>query len=91
MHVVEHVEHERMFLTEARRVCKRLYVEIPLEHTRNLRRSIRLSGPYGHINFYTPPSFENLLKTSGLKVERMIVFPHDLAYEQLLRERRWAG
>lgn len=91
VHVVEHVEHERMFLNEAKRVCKKLYVEVPLEHTRNLRRAIHLSGPYGHINFYTPLSFENLLKTSGLKVERMMVFPHDLAYEQLLagKTRGW--
>lgn len=65
IHVVEHVEHERMFLMEAARVCKQLYIEVPLEHTRNLNRAIRMSGPYGHINFYTPLTFENLLNTSG--------------------------
>ena len=50
-----------------------------------------MSGVYGHINFYTPLSFENLLKTSGLKVERLMVFPHDLAYEQHLsgKTRGW--
>ncbi|MER8441063.1 class I SAM-dependent methyltransferase [Mesorhizobium sp. M1312] len=32
------VEHERMFLMEAARVCKKLYIEVPLEHTRNLSR-----------------------------------------------------
>lgn len=84
IHVLEHVEHERLFLKEASRVCKKLYVEVPLELTRNLERSIAMSGPYGHINFYTPVSFENLLKTSGLTVERTMVFAHDLAYEQYL-------
>lgn len=84
IHVVEHVEHERMFLTEAARVCKKLYIEVPLEHTRNLTKAIRMSGPYGHINFYTPLTFDNLLKTSGLKVERLMTFAHDLAYEQHL-------
>jgi Methyltransferase domain len=87
IHVVEHVEHERMFLAEAARVCRKLYIEVPLEHTRYMQRAIRLSGPYGHINFYTPVSFENLLKTSGLQVERMTVFSHDLAYEQHLSGR----
>lgn len=90
IHVVEHVEHERMFLAEAARVCKKLYVEVPLENTRFMKRAIRISGQYGHINFYTPLSFENLLKTSGLKVERLMVFPHDLAYEQLAgRAKGW--
>ncbi|TIX80605.1 MAG: class I SAM-dependent methyltransferase [Mesorhizobium sp.] len=84
IHVVEHVEHERMFLAEAARVCKKLYIEVPLEHTRFMSRAIRISGAYGHINFYTPLSFENLLKTAGLKVESLMVFPHDLAYEQHL-------
>ncbi|TIP82731.1 MAG: class I SAM-dependent methyltransferase, partial [Mesorhizobium sp.] len=91
IHVVEHVEHERMFLMEAARVCKKLYIEVPLEHTRNLNRAIRMSGPFGHINFYTPLTFENLLNTSGLKVDRLMTFAHDLAYEQHLagRSKGW--
>jgi ubiquinone/menaquinone biosynthesis C-methylase UbiE len=84
VHVVEHVEHERMFLREAARVCRQIYVEVPLEHTRDVRRSIRISGPYGHINFYTPHTFENLLKTAGLQVDNFIVFPHDLEFEQFM-------
>ncbi|TIN35824.1 MAG: class I SAM-dependent methyltransferase [Mesorhizobium sp.] len=84
IHVVEHVEHERQFLAEAARVCKKLYIEVPLEHTRDLSKAIRMSGPFGHINFYTAQSLENLLKTSGLKVERLRVFGHSLPYEQHL-------
>jgi SAM-dependent methyltransferase len=84
LHVLEHVEHERMFLAEAARVCRKVYVEVPLEHLGNLRRSIRISGPYGHINFYTRYSLENLIKTTGLTVDRLMVFTHDLAYEQLV-------
>lgn len=84
LHVLEHVEHERMFLAEAARVCKKLYVEVPLEHIGNLQRSIQVSGPYGHINFYTRHSLVNLLETTGLRVERVMVFNHDLAYERLV-------
>ncbi|MGO6985012.1 class I SAM-dependent methyltransferase [Rhizobium leguminosarum] len=84
IHVLEHVEHERMFLYEATRVSKKLYIEVPLELTKDLDKSIRMSGPYGHINFYTPGSFENLLKTCGFKVESLMVFPHDIEYEQYL-------
>ena len=87
IHVLEHVEHERMFLREAKRVSRNLYVEVPLELTNDLPKSIRESGPYGHINFYTPGSFENLLKTCGLKVERLMVFAHDIQYEQYLAGR----
>ncbi len=84
IHVVEHVEHERLFLHEAARVCEKIYVEVPLEHTRNLERAIRVSGQFGHINFYTPRIFENLLRTSALKVERTMVFAQSLPYEQHL-------
>lgn len=87
IHVLEHVEHERMFLYEAKRVSRKLYIEVPLELTSDLDRSIRMSGPYGHINFYTPGSFENLLKTSGLNIEKMTIFAHDLEYEQYLSGR----
>lgn len=87
LHVLEHVEHERMFLAEAARVCKSIYVEVPLEYLDDLQRSIRISGPYGHINFYTRYSLENLLKTTGLTVDRIMVFTHDLAYEQLIAGR----
>lgn len=87
VHVLEHVEHERMFLHEAKRVSRKLYIEVPLELTSNLDRSIRMSGPYGHINFYTPGSFENLLKTSGLNIEKMMIFAHDIEYEQYLSGR----
>lgn len=84
VHVLEHVEHERMFLYEAKRVSQKLYIEVPLELTANLDKSIRESGPYGHINFYTPGSFENLLKTCGFKVDALQVFAHDIEYEQHL-------
>ncbi|MBB3659772.1 SAM-dependent methyltransferase [Rhizobium sp. BK650] len=87
IHVLEHVEHERMFLYEAKRISRKLYIEVPLELTRNLAKSIRQSGPYGHINFYTPGSFENILKTCGLSVERLTVFAHCLEYEQYLAGR----
>jgi SAM-dependent methyltransferase len=88
IHVVEHVEHERMFLREAARACNSLYVEVPLEHTRFLDRAIRVSGPHGHINFYTPGTFRNLLKTSGLEVERLMIFAHDLEFEQFMSGAR---
>lgn len=87
IHVLEHVEHERMFLYEARRVSRKLYIEVPLELTNDLNKSIRMSGPYGHINFYTPGSFENLLKTSGFTVEKLMIFANDIEYEQYLSGR----
>jgi SAM-dependent methyltransferase len=81
IHVIEHVEHERAFIKEIMRVAKRVYVEVPLEHTVRVSRAIGISGPYGHINFYTPPTFRNLLVTSGAIIEGWGVFPHDLEFE----------
>ena len=90
VHVLEHVEHERQFLMESARVCKHIYVEVHLEHTRYIDRSIRISGEFGHINFYTADTFRNILVTSGLQVEAMRVFYHDRDYEVLL-SGRWKG
>jgi SAM-dependent methyltransferase len=84
IHVLEHVEHERMFLREAARVCKQIYVEIPLEHTSHLSKAIQSSARFGHINFYTSEIFANLLQTSGLRIDKLIVFPYDLEFEQFI-------
>ena len=81
VHVLEHVEHERAFLREISRCCKQIYIEVPLELTLTVRKSIRLSGPYGHINFYNPVTFKNLLETSDLKILKFKVFANSLAYE----------
>jgi len=82
VHVLEHVEHERLFLQEACRVCKQLFIEVPLEHTIKINRSIELSRPHGHINYYTKKTAQNLIETSGLDIEDIEIFTHDLAYEE---------
>jgi ubiquinone/menaquinone biosynthesis C-methylase UbiE len=82
IHVLEHVEHERMFLKEMARVAKRLIIEVPLEHTLRVKRSIRVSRPFGHINLYTETTFRNLLETTGLEVEAMQVFSNSLEFER---------
>lgn len=81
IHVLEHVEHERMFLAEIVRVARKVYVEVPLEHTFRLKRSIALGKPYGHINHYTFDRFLNVLDTSGLHLDAAQMFPNSLAYE----------
>lgn len=80
IHVVEHVEHERMFLRELGRIAKEVYVEIPLEG--GIKGKVNRT--YGHINYYTPPYFLNLLETSGLQPTAYEVFPPSQATEMLL-------
>jgi SAM-dependent methyltransferase len=87
IHVLEHVEHERAFLKELSRVAKRLIIEVPLEHTLRVKRSIRLSRPYGHINLYTPITFRNILETTGLAVDSLKVFSNSLALERCMDGR----
>lgn len=80
-HVLEHVEYERPFLQEIARVCDYVYVEVPLELTLNIERSIRMASPYGHLNFYTPATLGNMLQTAGLDVLDLRVYANSLEYE----------
>jgi SAM-dependent methyltransferase len=82
IHVLEHVEHERLLLREMRRVARRVYVEVPLEHGIGVRRSIANGRQFGHINFYTPATLRNLLESSGLEVTDCRVGASSLRYEQ---------
>ncbi|MDJ0512736.1 MAG: class I SAM-dependent methyltransferase [Methyloceanibacter sp.] len=79
-HVLEHVTHERPFLSELRRVSKKLvYVEVPCElHLRTSTSALQTSLDIGHINSYTPHSFVLTLETSGLAVDQFRVY--DQAY-----------
>lgn len=91
VHVLEHVEHERLFLHEAARVSKKLFIEVPLEHTSNIDKSIRMGRPYGHINYYTKATIKNLIETSGLEIENIEIFSHDLAYETYVAGNKLKG
>ncbi len=82
IHVLEHVEHERMLLREMSRVARHVYVEVPLEHGLKVGRSIRDGRRFGHINFYTPDTLRSLLESSGLKVTQCRVGASSLRYEQ---------
>src|ERR1700733_10105552 len=84
IHVLEHVEHERLLLKEIRRVARRCYIEVPLEHTMSLRKSISIGKVFGHINYYSAETFENVLDTSGLRPVAFATFAHSRKYEQLL-------
>ena len=81
IHVLEHVEHERAFIEEITRTCNLVYIEVPLEMTARVNRSIEISGPYGHINFYNPVTFRNLLKTCNVEILAFQVFSNSKAYE----------
>jgi ubiquinone/menaquinone biosynthesis C-methylase UbiE len=83
-HVLEHVEHERLFLAELQRVAKEVVIEVPLEHTYRLNRAVRINRQYGHINFYTVDTLVNLLETSGLTVQDYQIVNLGVAFEQAL-------
>jgi ubiquinone/menaquinone biosynthesis C-methylase UbiE len=87
IHVLEHVEHERLFLREIGRVSRRAYIEVPLEHGFRIRRSIAAGTQYGHINFYMKATLRSLLESSGLTVTECGVFASSLKYEQCISGR----
>jgi SAM-dependent methyltransferase len=82
LHVLEHVEHERLLLREMARVAKMVYIEVPLEHTFRLNRSIERGKSGGHINHYTFDRLLNVLRTSGLTPTNYGIFPSSLPYER---------
>lgn len=84
IHVLEHVEHERQFLAELKRVSHSCIIEVPLEHTIKISKAIEIGNIYGHINFYTPETFKNLLSTSGIEVKSLKVFSNDKELECFL-------
>ena len=87
VHVLEHVEHERLFLREIRRVARRAYIEVPLEHVFRIQRSIDNGKKFGHINFYTRETLVGLLGSCGLEVTSSRIVPSSLSYEQHLSGR----
>ncbi len=87
VHVLEHVEHERLFLREIRRVAKFAHIEVPLEHGFRIQRAIDSGKKFGHINFYTRETLVSLLDSSGLSVLECRVVPSSLQYEQHLSGR----
>lgn len=77
-HVVEHVPEPRSLLTEMARVGRRwLYLEVPCElHMRTSHMELQRSLDIGHINAYTPESFQLLVESAGLKIETIGLFDH---------------
>lgn len=89
-HVVEHVEHPRLLLYEARRVARHLYVEVPLEDVpfkSNLHDDFVMDTT-GHINYYNRYTIRRLLQTSGWKVLRQEVRITSVAPYRFAKGRR---
>lgn len=76
-HVLEHVEHERLFLRELARIARYVLVEVPLEDTWRMVKA--LDNEIGRINFYRPETVISLLRTAGLNVLARRVFDVSVA------------
>jgi hypothetical protein len=66
-HIIEHVEYPRKLLYEASRVAKNIFIEVPLEDNRRLKKDYLLDK-VGHINFYNPRTIRYLIQSSHLQV-----------------------
>ena len=76
-HVLEHVEHERVFLYEAKRVAKYVFIEVPLEDTFRMPKNYK-ANKEGHVNFYNFRTIRHLLQSSGFEVLDQRLLPHSL-------------
>lgn len=83
-HVLEHVEHERLFINEFSRISMLSYIEVPLENTLKVSKAIKTGEKFGHINFYNPEILVNLIDTCGLNVLKYKIFQHSYKYETLI-------
>lgn len=89
-HVVEHLEHPRQLILEAKRIASHVFVEVPTEDNIRMRRDYHDDG-VGHINFYSPTTIRLLVQTCGLAVIDQRTFNPSIAiYEHmdLNRNRR---
>jgi len=71
-HVLEHVEDERLFLRELRRVGRVVFLEVPMEDTLRVKGAIH--NTIGHINFYNRHTFAAIVEGSGLEIVRFESF-----------------
>jgi len=81
-YVLEHVEHERLFLKEMGRVSDYVLISVPLENTVKIKKALEAGKSIGHINFYTIDTFGSILETAGLEVIKIYPFTTSLEYEK---------
>lgn len=70
-HVVEHLEHPRTLLYEARRIGNHALIEVPLELNWRTPRDY-VWDDLGHINKFSATSIRLLVQTCGFKVLKQI-------------------
>lgn len=78
-HVLEHVEDQRGFLKELKRVARKyIYIEVPCElNLRTNPSSLQHTlTAVGHINCFTPDSLAVMLATSDLDMIEIQAFDH---------------
>ena len=66
-HVVEHLEHPRVLLYEAKRIARYVLIEVPLELNGRTPLDYNLDT-LGHINKYTARSIRHLVQSCGFDV-----------------------
>jgi SAM-dependent methyltransferase len=93
-HVIEHLEHPRMLLSEARRLAPLLIAEVPLELNAGAPRDYVVDS-LGHINKYNATSIRHLLQSCGYTVitefttlpSRSVTTFHDDSLRQRMKWR----
>ena len=67
-HVLEHVPDPRRFLQEIHRVCKKVFIEVPIDFSENIPTAHLLS--YGHVNVFSPSVARFLIESEGFKIDK---------------------
>ena len=66
-HVLEHVEYPRKLISEAARVARNVFIEVPLEDNLKLSQDF-VFDRVGHINFYSVRTIRLLVQSCGMRI-----------------------
>lgn len=88
-HVLEHVEHPRLFLREMQRISKKQFIEVPLEYCWQGIMDAGNSCRYGHINYFNPLLLDRLIESCGLSIATKRIV--DFSMEFYRGQEGWRG
>jgi len=88
-HVLEHVEYPRKLISEAARVARNVFIEVPLEDNLKLSQDF-VFDRVGHINFYSVRTIRRLVQSCGMRILGAHL-SHSSRQSYAYRKGKWRG
>src|SRR5207249_11659835 len=88
-HVLEHVEYPRKLISEAARVARNVFIEVPLEDNLKLSQEF-VFDRVGHINYYSVRTIRRLVQSCGMRMLGAHL-SHSSRQSYASRKGKWRG